>query len=59
VIGGRGRAGSVELECQARAGVCRNRAIPADAFLACWLPAGHDGPHYDQVDDITWRDGKP
>jgi hypothetical protein len=22
--------------------------------LACWLPAGHDGPHWDEADGIEW-----
>lgn len=27
--------------------------------LCCWLPEGHDGPHYDRLDDISWSRGLP
>ena len=30
-----------------------------DAVLACWLPHGHSGPHYDEADNLTWFEGKP
>jgi hypothetical protein len=23
--------------------------------LCCWLRAGHDGPHYDEMDDVSWQ----
>jgi hypothetical protein len=27
--------------------------------MVCNLPAGHKGLHYDTIDDISWKDGKP
>ena len=27
--------------------------------MLCYLPAGHDGPHYDEADDLTWTKGRP
>ena len=31
-------------------------------YAECW-PEGHDGPHYDRADDMSWRtivtEGKP
>ena len=30
-----------------------------DNPLVCMLPEGHNGPHYDEADNITWKVGKP
>ena len=27
--------------------------------LACWLDAGHEDLHYDEVDDVSWKRGRP
>lgn len=32
---------------------------PPDGLLLCTLPIGHDGAHYDGVDNVTWKVGKP
>jgi hypothetical protein len=29
------------------------------ASLLCMLDDGHDGLHYDDIDDISWKPGKP
>jgi hypothetical protein len=29
------------------------------ASMLCMLDAGHDGLHYDDVDDISWKPGEP
>ena len=36
---------------------------PEEHDLFCHQPEGHDGPHYDRADDMSWRtivtEGKP
>ena len=27
--------------------------------MLCHLPEGHEGLHYDDIDDISWKEGKP
>lgn len=27
--------------------------------LYCSLDPGHEGPHYDDIDDVSWKDGRP
>lgn len=27
--------------------------------LVCYLDVNHDGPHYDEGDDLTWKRGRP
>ena len=27
--------------------------------LACWLEEDHGGLHYDEGDDVSWKEGKP
>jgi hypothetical protein len=29
------------------------------ALLVCFLDAGHDGLHYDEGDNISWKAGRP
>jgi hypothetical protein len=32
----------------------------AISVLVCHLPLGHDGDlHYDEVDDLSWKEGRP
>lgn len=45
-----------ERDCQASR---RDIDGHIDVMLVCFLPEGHDGPHYDEADDLTWKDGKP
>ena len=47
-------------------GICSASAEHEPAMwgtLFCNLPVGHDGPHYDRADDMSWRtivtEGKP
>ena len=32
--------------------------MEAVALLQCHRPAGHDGLHWDGVDNVTWKAGK-
>lgn len=29
------------------------------ASMLCMLPEDHGGLHYDDIDDITWKEGRP
>jgi hypothetical protein len=30
-----------------------------EAMLVCFLVKGHDGLHFDQVEDLSWKMGAP
>ena len=30
-----------------------------DGSTGCDLPEGHDGLHYDEMHDVSWKKGKP
>jgi hypothetical protein len=29
--------------------------MPDGTSVACWLGGGHDGPHWDKPDGVTWE----
>ena len=33
--------------------------VADDGLLLCDLPFGHEGPHWDAEDNVTWERGKP
>jgi hypothetical protein len=33
---------------------CQAGHRPNTVDLQCWLSAGHDGPHWDDVDGVWW-----
>ena len=38
----------------------QNPSCPAEkAAMLCMLEAGHEGLHYDSIDDISWKAGAP
>jgi hypothetical protein len=38
----------------------KSPSCPAEnRALVCMLVAGHEGLHYDTIDDISWKDGEP
>lgn len=54
ITGGKREIEEGEPEAQ-----CLSAAVhpgrPEGVRLFCWLPKGHDGPHYDQVDQVSWE----
>lgn len=35
---------------------CQAEAVTAS--LLCMLTPGHEGPHYDDIDDVSWTEGR-
>ena len=33
--------------------------VHEEGLVLCDLPEGHDGLHYDELHDVSWRKGKP